>query len=159
MTIEPGNGSGLQIHLPRLDGAKTPRAKAAAPLAPVPVRILFVDDDPPVVEVAVTLLEHLGYLVTALTSSIEAWQVFRGDPQGFDLVITDLSMPLMSGLELAAELVELRPDVPIILCSGDSDPISPETAQQLGIREFLTKPANIVELTKAIRRALDYEKQ
>lgn len=159
MTSNPSNGSALQIPLPRLDGKRTPRTKTVVPINPVPVRILLVDDEPQVVESASRLLERLGYLVTALTSSIKARQLFYEYPHEFDLVITDMSMPLMSGLELAADLVKLRPDLPIILCSGGGGPICLEVARQVGIKEFLLKPANIVELTKAIRRVLDYEEE
>jgi CheY-like chemotaxis protein len=153
----PGNGTGFQINLPSLDGAKIPQSERAAPLKPVRVRILFVDDEPLVVESTGTLLEHLGYLVTALTNSLKARELFHYEPHEYDLVITDMAMPRMSGLELAADLLKVRPDLPIILYSGGIETFSSEAARESGIREFLKKPANIGELAQAIRRVLEAE--
>ena len=113
------------------------------------------EDEGQVAEVGRRLLAHLGYQVTALTSSLEALEVFHRHPQAFDLVITDLTMPQMTGLELAADFIKVRPELPIILCSGYSESISPDTARQLGIREFLSKPVTIANLAQAIRRVLD----
>jgi YesN/AraC family two-component response regulator len=85
--------------------------------------------------------------------------VFHRRPQEFDLVITDLTMPQMTGLELAADFIKIRPDLPIILCSGYSDSVSPESARQLGIREFLSKPVTIADFARVIRQVLDGEKE
>jgi len=159
VTSNPSNGSALKVHLPSLDGNRTLRTQTAAPINLLPARILFVDDEPQVVEAAARLLKRLGYRVTACASSLQARQVFYDDPHEFDLVITDMSMPLMSGLELAADLVKLRPDLPIILCSGGGGPISLEAARQAGVKEILLKPANILELAKSIHRVLDYQEK
>lgn len=159
MAINLENGAGFQVYLPRLDEAETTQTQSKAPFSPLRVRILYVDDERQTVEAGSKLLEHLGCQVTALTSSLAARQVFHDDPQEFDLVITDLAMPMMSGLQLAADLVELRPDVPIILYSGCSESISREAARQLGIREFIRKPANFLELARAIRRVLEVEER
>ena len=156
MTSNRSNYSALKVQLPRLEGNRTLRAQTVVPIIPLPVRILFVDDEPQLVEVVRSLLERLGYQVTATTSSVKARQVFYEDPEKFDLVITDMFMPLMSGLELAADLVKVRPELPIILCSGGGGAICLEVARQVGIREFLLKPANILELAKAIHRVLDF---
>ena len=157
MNSNPINGAALKVQVTRPDGNRTLPHKSVVPLNLLPVRILLVDDEPLVVGAAASLLKRLGYLVTACTSSIKARQVFSENPQEFDLVITDMSMPLMSGLELAADLVKLRPDLPIILCTGGGGPICLEVARQAGIREILLKPANIQEIAESIQRLLDYQ--
>lgn len=152
---KPGEGSRFQVYLPRLENGVSPQTRKAAPLAPGKERVLYVEDEGPVAAVGRRLLAHLGYRVTALTSSLEALEVFHRHPQEFDLVITDLTMPQMTGLELAADFIKVRPELPIILCSGYSDSLSPDTARQLGIREFLSKPVTIADFARAIRRVLD----
>ena len=100
-------------------------------------------------------LERLGYTVTAMTDSREALKTFLTDPSRFDLVITDHAMPQMAGSQLSKELLTIRPDTPIILCTGHSDNISPESAREIGIREFLMKPVTKQEFAAAVRRVLD----
>lgn len=151
----PGKGSCFQVYLPRLKTGKTPQTEEEAPLTPGKERILYVEDERQVAEVGRRLLAYLGYQVTALNSSLEAREVFHSRPQDFDLVITDLTMPQMTGVELAADLVKIRPDLPIILCSGFNESVSPEIARKLNIREFLMKPAKLADFAKAIRRVLD----
>lgn len=155
MAIILRNGSGLQIILPSLDGVPAPKPGKTPSFFSTGVKILYVDDEWLTVELGRNLLEALGYRVTALTSSLEARRVFLDSPREFDVVITDLSMPMMSGLELAADLVQVRPDLPVILYSGDGEALSPETARSLGIRAFLMKPASIADLVRAIRLALE----
>lgn len=151
----PGRGSSFRVYLPRLDPPKNAQTEKAAPLALGKERILYVEDERQVAEVGRRLLSHLGYQVTAMNSSLEAREVFQSRPQDFDLVITDLTMPQMTGVELAADLVKIRPDLPIILCSGFNESVSPEAARKLNIREFLMKPAKLSDFAKAIRRVLD----
>ncbi|MEW6657114.1 MAG: PAS domain S-box protein [Thermodesulfobacteriota bacterium] len=151
----PGQGSSFQVYLPRLKTRITRTAEKAEPLCLGRERILYVEDERQVAEVGRRLLSHLGYQVTALNSSVEAQELFHSRPQDFDLVITDLTMPQMTGVELAADFVKIRPDLPIILCSGFNETVSPETARELNIREFLMKPAKIADFAKAIRRVLD----
>ena len=103
------------------------------------------------------VLRRLGYTVVAKRSGREALETFREDG-AFDLVITDQTMPEMTGVMLAAELLKLRPDLPVILCTGYSESVSRETAQEVGIREFLMKPLSKRELAKAVRRALEGNK-
>ena len=107
------------------------------------------------VEWAKAALEKLGYRAIVLTDPAEALKIFASDPSRFDLVITDQSMPAMSGMQLARELLTIRPDIPIILCTGHSATVSPETAKKAGIKEFLMKPVARQELAQAVRRALD----
>jgi len=118
-------------------------------------RILFVDDEEMVVGLAQEFLKMLDYTVTAFTDSTEALDVFSSDPSRFDLVITDQNMPKLTGLNLAQNLLKVRSNIPIILCTGDSGSTSPEMARESGIREFLKKPFTIDELAGVIRKALD----
>jgi DNA-binding NtrC family response regulator len=118
-------------------------------------RILIIDDEDMLVELNEQRLCRLGYEVVATTSSMEALAIFRREPDTFDLVITDYTMPNMTGTELAIELLKVRTTIPIILCTGQSDTVSPEKAKEIGIREFIMKPLANRELAQAIRRALD----
>ena len=113
------------------------------------------DDEEDLVEIGKQMLEHLGYEFVAEKSSIEALKVFRAQSDKFDLVITDQTMPKMAGSEFAQELMRIRPDIPIMLCTGYNKVISEEKAKAIGIREFLMKPLDIHDLAKAIRRVLD----
>ena len=115
--------------------------------------ILLVDDSEIIVELHETILSELGYHVTSEISSSEALRKFQADPEGFDLVITDLTMPAISGAELASEVKALRPDLPVILCSGNS-----AAGEHAGINKFLLKPVRTYDLASVIRRLLDEEK-
>jgi CheY-like chemotaxis protein len=100
------------------------------------------------------MLEHLGYSVVARANGTQALEVFRMAPHRFDLVITDQTMPYMTGEGLARELRCIRPDIPIILCTGFSHSIDAERARMLGINAFLMKPLTACELARAIQRVL-----
>jgi len=100
-------------------------------------------------------LKRLGYDVTSCTSSVEALKAFQANPDNFDLIITDMTMPDMTGDQLAQKIMEIRTDIPIILCSGFSEKMSNEKAKSLGIKEFLMKPVLIKDLSITIRRTLD----
>ena len=101
------------------------------------------------------MLEPLGYKVITQTKSIEALKTFKAQPEKFDLVVTDMTMPDMTGFELAGKLLEFRPDLPIILCSGFSEMVTEEKAKAIGIREFVMKPIDLIEMAKIVSRALD----
>ena len=101
------------------------------------------------------VLERLGYVVTARTSSIEALELFRAKPDQFDLVITDMAMPQLTGDRLAKNLMEIRSDIPIILCTGYSERMSKEKAKQMGISAFTMKPLEKMGLAKTVRKVLD----
>ncbi len=101
------------------------------------------------------MLVNLGYTVTAVTSSIEALRLVKDRPQTFQLVITDMTMPKMTGAELARQLLQIRPDLPIILCTGFSEQIDGDKAKAMGIRRFLMKPVKKRELAELLRSALD----
>jgi len=101
------------------------------------------------------MLESLGYKVEVRTSPIEALEAFKAQPDKFDLVITDMTMPNMTGDELAKELMSIRPDIPIILCTGFSERINKEKAKEMGIQKLIMKPIVQRELAEAVRKALD----
>ena len=152
---EPGAGSTFRVLLPK---AKTGSAVETGRASEIPggsEKILFIDDEPMLVEWGRAALERLGYKVTGLADSLEALKVFSSGPELFDLVVTDQAMPRMAGSALASELRSIRGNVPIILCTGHTEAITPERAGELGIREFLTKPLTRQELAEAVRRVLD----
>ena len=121
-------------------------------------RILFVDDEVTLGEVAGEMLSKLGYSVEILNSSVEALASIRSNPDCFDLLITDQTMPVLSGVELAREVLEIKPGLPVILYTGFSTVIDGEEARKMGISEFLMKPVSMEELAMAVRRILDRDK-
>jgi PAS domain S-box-containing protein len=155
VTSQPGQGSSFEIFLPLLE-KETSGLKPEA-WTPVPTgneHILFVDDELFIVDIYQQILTNLGYKVTVRTSPIEALEVFRADPQAFDIVLTDQTMPKMTGTEMAKQMFEIRPDLPMILCTGFSDPSMAERAQKLGIKKMAMKPLVIKEVANIIREAL-----
>lgn len=128
---------------------------AELPCGPGRERLLVVDDDPSIARMLQVFLNNQGYATTILGSSRKAMEIFRARPQAFDLVITDQTMPDMTGEELAANLLALRSDIPIILCTGYSPMIDEVKARQQGIRAYHTKPVALKDLAATIRRLLD----
>jgi len=153
----PGRGTTFTVYLP-VSAAPEP-AVAAIALADVKgqERVLVVDDDAPVATVTQRVLERSGYRVTMRTSSSEALALLRADPGQFDLVLTDQTMPVLTGMQLAEAVHALRPDLPIILTSGFADVPGAAERRALGIRELLLKPANPRDLASAVRRVLDQQ--
>jgi len=101
------------------------------------------------------ILERLGYHVTECTSSVEALNSFKADPSAFDLVVSDMTMPHMTGDQLAAELMAVRPDIPVIICTGFSERLNKDKAAALGIKGFLMKPVIKSEMARMVRTVLD----
>jgi CheY-like chemotaxis protein len=158
VTSEPGKGSIFTIYLPSVQHRAShpaPSSTSQLPLFRGCESILFVDDEESQVQTAKRTLQSLGYTVTALTNSTEALELFCRDPGGFDLVITDQMMPLMSGTTLAKHILSVRPDMPIIVITGFSETVSSRMARGHGIREFAMKPLVKRELAETIRRVLD----
>lgn len=120
-------------------------------------RILVVDDEVAVASMIKMMLERIGYRVTALTEGSEALQLFCKNSDGFDLLITDQVMRDMTGCALAKEVLAVRKDMPVILCTGYSGTLSPDKAKEAGIREFVMKPFTKKEMAEAIHRALGTE--
>lgn len=104
------------------------------------------------------MLEDLGYKVVTRSSSIEALKLFRMQPHRFDVVITDMTMPQLTGDKFAAELISIRKDIPIILCTGFGNQITEEIAKSIGIKELLMKPVLMADLSKAVKGALNEAK-
>ena len=154
MTIILQNDSAFRIYLTGQHTARAPRTGRKVPFF-VKAQILYVGEDRQTVELGRNLLEDLGYRVTAFTNIFRAWEGFCSRFQEFDLVITDLNMPLLSGVELATEMVKIRPDLSIIICLDSEESVPPEIARKLNIMELLRKPARITDFIGAIRRALD----
>lgn len=153
---EPGKGTTFNIYLPRVEFKKEPEASPVEiTLLTGTERVLFVDDEPVLVDLAKQALESLGYEVTATTSSTEALEVFKKNPDRFDLVITDMTMPDMMGDRLAQRILEARHDIPIILCSGYGEHISTKKLKGIGIHEYIMKPFVLSDLAKTIRKSLD----
>lgn len=152
---EPGKGSTFRICLPvaRADENQESIVVQATPGGTE--HILFVDDEELLVEWGQAALERLGYTVTALTDSMEALKLFSVDPSRFDLVITDQTMPKLTGLHLARKLLAIRTNIPIILCTGHSDSVTPQKARDAGIRDFLMKPLGKQQLAEAVQRVLN----
>jgi CheY-like chemotaxis protein len=126
-------------------------------VVPIPTgneHILFIDDEPALVEIGKQMLERLGYEVTARTSSMEALELFKAKPDQFDLVITDMTMPHMTGEKLAEQLINIRSDIPVIICTGYSERISKEKAGERGIKAFVMKPLLMRDLAKTVREVL-----
>ena len=152
---DPGEGSTFKVYLPVVERQLEPQTQVEGHAANGTERILFVDDEPALVNIGKQMLESLGYTVTTRTSSLEASELFKAKPDRFDLVITDMAMPNMPGDILSTELMKVRPDIPVILCTGYSSKISDETALQIGIKAFIYKPIARHDLAKSVRRVLD----
>ncbi len=155
---KPGKGSTFQVYLPRVRNTGTVRDKDAPLATGGNERILIVDDEDMLVELNQQRLARLGYNVVATTSSIDALHIFRQGPDSFDLVITDQTMPNLTGMDLATELLNVRASIPILICTGHSDKVSLERARKAGIKAVLIKPLDKREMAEVIRRVLDAEK-
>jgi PAS domain S-box-containing protein len=156
---EPENGTIFHVYLPRHEGKVQVESAQPAPIPRGTERILFVDDEAALAGIGQKILTQLGYEVLAKTSSVDALDTFRARPEHFDLVITDYTMPNMTGAELAGEILKIRADVPVVLCTGFSEMIDEEKAKKLGITEFVMKPFNMRTLAELCRRALDKGQQ
>ncbi len=152
---EPEKGSTFNVFLPIIMQEVDHDIRSKEPVPTGTERILFIDDEKSLVDLGQQILERLGYDVTIRTSSVEALELFMEQPDKFDLVITDMTMPNMTGDDLAARLMNIRADVPVILCTGYSERISRERAHELGIKEFILKPIVMRELAKTVRGVLD----
>jgi CheY-like chemotaxis protein/two-component sensor histidine kinase len=153
---EVGKGTVFRVYLPLLED--TGDIKAAAFIKHYPTgheRILLVDDEAPIVRMVQMMLEKLGYQITVRTSSPDALAAFKANPDHFDLVISDRGMPNMTGDQLAAELISIRPGIPIILCTGFSNDNDAKRAKAMGVKGFLMKPVAIGDLATMVRSVLD----
>ncbi len=154
---EAGKGTVFQVYLPLLEDV-IDEMKPTAVVENLPTgceRILLIDDEEQIVLLEQMMLERLGYRVTARTSSLNALDDFRADPFQFDLVISDRSMPNMTGIQLADELIAIRPEIPIIICTGFADEKEEQLAGDMGVKGFLIKPVSLNDLATRVRNVLD----
>jgi CheY-like chemotaxis protein len=153
---ELGRGSLFEVLFPLSDEkvAPEPVSTDTEALPRGNERILFVDDEEKLADMAKRMLEHLGYEVEVRTSSVEALASFMAEPERFDLVITDMTMPHMTGDKLARELLSCRSDIPIIICTGYSEQIFDQKAKEIGIRAFVRKPIAMREIAGLIRKVV-----
>ncbi len=152
---EEGKGTTVSVFLPVFDGGEREKIPSVpAEILKGKERILFVDDEESQVSTVRPLLERLGYRVTVEMDPRRALDLFRSQPDAFDLVITDQIMPHLPGKQLAQELLGIRPGIPIILCTGFSETVDEDKAIGIGIREFILKPFTVKEISELIRRAL-----
>ncbi len=152
---ELGQGAAFHILLPAISVGVSPEMHNAGAAPTGSEHILFIDDEELLVNMNKVMLEKLGYRVTASTNSKEALQIFQEQHDQFDLIITDQTMPGLTGAELAHRVIQIRPDIPIILCTGYSSVISEEQAIKMGIKAFAYKPIRMSDLANLIRKVLD----
>ena len=157
VTVEsvPDEGTTVHVYLPVLEKQDQPKEKYHDSLTGGMEHILLVDDETALTHMGRQMLERLGYQVTVRNSSVEALALFQTASERFDLVISDLAMPQMTGDTLALEIMRIRPDIPVILCTGYSDQISQEQAKAKGVHGLLYKPILKHELATAIRSVLN----
>ncbi|MCA1792513.1 MAG: response regulator [Desulfobacteraceae bacterium] len=117
------------------------------------------DDEASIVHLEIQMLERLGYRITSFTGSVDALAAFETEPSQFNLVITDMNMPHLTGMQLAKELIAVRPDIPVIICTGFSERINKRKAETLGIKGLLMKPVGMMDLAHKVREVLDEMKE
>ncbi len=160
MTVysEPDQGTTFNLFFPIIETTLEEKPEKYTIIPTGTEHILFVDDEKPICDLARQVLALLGYVVEIRTSSIEALALFKSKPGHFDLVITDMTMPQMTGDALARKLMTIRPDIPVIICTGFSENITQEKATTMGLKAFLMKPLLKEEMAHTIRRVLDEAK-
>ncbi len=152
---EPGRGTTFKIYFPVSEKEEEDFVGTIKSLPKGNERILFVDDEEQLVNMGKQILERQEYSVTTTSNSNKAFEIFNSSPENFDLVITDQTMPQLSGLELIKKLLKIRADIPIILCTGYSSKISVDIQEEYGIRKILMKPYSSKELVLTVRKILD----
>lgn len=152
---EPENGTAVNVFFPRIKAEEIIDFGRIKPLVTGNESVLLIDDETLIAELGQQMLRRLGYKIVTHTNPVEALEIFRKNKDKFDIIITDMSMPYMSGDKLSQELRSIRPDIPIILCSGFSEKILAEKISFSGIEYFLMKPYSAEDISKAIRKALD----
>jgi two-component system, cell cycle sensor histidine kinase and response regulator CckA len=159
---EEGAGTAFHIYLPAIapaENTETVVCDETFHLFTKNIHILFVDDEPMISSMAEEMMSFLGLSISSVTDSRAALDIFTANPMRFDIVITDQTMPGLTGLELSRKLLEQRPDLPIILCTGYSETVSAEMAKTMGIAEYLAKPVDFDKLKGIIVRLVNRERQ
>ncbi len=152
---EPGKGTTFKVLLPAAKGAPHPEAPKMEAMPGGDETILFVDDEESNLKIGQNILERLGYRVDTQSDATEALNSVRANVDRYDLIITDMTMPKLTGADLARQVLEIRPDMPIILCTGFSHAIDEARANMIGIRQYVEKPLDRYKLAAAVRRVLD----
>jgi len=152
---EIGKGTVFEIYFPAIEQRVASEVKSVEVTPPGTEHILLVDDEVMLADLGKTMLERLGYAVTMRTSSLDALAIFHNQPAQFDVVITDQTMPDMTGVDLARQMLGIRPDLPIILCTGHSNLITEEQAKNYGVKGFVMKPFTKKEIAALLRKVLD----
>ncbi len=152
---EPGKGTVFEIYFPALEMKAEEEKEPDGKIEGGSERILFVDDEESMVNLNRIRLEQLGYQVKSTTKPVEALEWFKADPDQFDVIITDMTMPRMSGDRLAAEVLKIRPHMPVIICTGYSERMCAKKAEILGLRKYIEKPIDLRNLASALRDVLD----
>lgn len=155
VSSEVSKGTIFEIFLPLLENAPIQGSIPQENIHGGTEHILYVDDEKDLAEMGKQMLEKMGYIVTVRTSSVEVLEAFRQDPHKYDLVITDQTMPNMTGTQLTRELLQIRPDIPVILCTGFSESVNKENFKALGIKSFVMKPIIKKEMARIIREVLE----
>lgn len=151
---EPNQGATFNVYFPATLDTAVQFSHFEEPLSNGNERILLIDDETDIVDVGKRMLERLGYQVTATNDAVNALKLFKTNPNVYDLVITDMTMPYITGAELARELMKIRVDIPIIMCSGYNSQLTSKAAKEIGIRNCIMKPFVKREIAKIIREAL-----
>jgi len=152
---ETGKGSTFEVLFPVVDLDVNVEEELREPLPTGTEHILFIDDEEAIIDIWYEALSKLGYSVTAKTNPLEAIEAFSAEPEAFDLIITDMTMPKITGDKVAAKMMDIRPDIPVILCTGFREPISEKKAKAIGIRAFALKPFESRYLSNLVRKVLD----
>ncbi|MGV8073850.1 MAG: response regulator [Syntrophobacteraceae bacterium] len=151
---KPGEGATFHVYFPRTKKIPAPDLDLTGALPTGKGVVLIVDDEKPIVDMLSHMLERLGYQVAQRYSSPDALQAFSRNPAHFDLVITDLTMPHMTGMDLAREMLKIRADIPVILCTGFSEVVDWDMSQLPGIKGILMKPVALRNLAEAVNKIL-----
>jgi CheY-like chemotaxis protein len=152
-----GEGTTVHLYFPKveIDDEAVEQLEADEPLQGGNEKVMLIDDEPGIIASESSLLSEYGYQVTSFTDAQEAFKVFKDTPDAWNIVITDMTMPQMTGSQLAQEIFKLRPNFPIVLCTGFSKLISKDTSEGMGIAAYLQKPVEKSDLLRTIRQVLD----
>jgi CheY-like chemotaxis protein len=152
---EPEKGSIFQVFFPKAREELITDGEDEEDIPTGDENILFVDDEKNIVEMAQEMFSSMGYNVISTTNSLDALSIFKKQPDQFDLIISDQTMPDLTGINLAKAILEIRSDIPIIICTGFSDVIDPEMVKSIGIREYVLKPYSKLSIARLIRKVLE----
>ena len=154
----PEKGTQFTILFPAYEGKTDKPVDIEIDLPKGSEKIIFVDDEPSILKLVKQRLENLGYTVSGTTDPVEALKILESNPYGFDLVITDMAMPHMTGDQLVQKILKIRPEIPTILCTGYSEKISENEALELGVSSFVMKPLEKADFAMTVRKVLDEAK-